>query len=332
MLKRTILTFLASCGFALVGLGGTSLASSSSVGMVTGGDLYVKTQGTTGPWTQLTSGESATQFQMSGTRFAFVDSGGNLWLKDGVNGTWYEEMGNVVSYALSETGLLVSQTGVSGNVWYKQGESPTSPWTANVAIGASKVYLSPSEMVIIESGMLLGKALTPAYATSNGWGPTSNWTVIAQNATAAGVSDNMLAYLDNQGQTFAKQGSFSDAWYGQQNGVGQVIDNRATNVWVNGNVYCALLHNGPSNDAVACKDSRALGGGESQVFAGSGSTVNDFALGTNEIVGYGNIGSGTAIYGADYVEGPSATAFGGYSFNVGTWTTLSTTGTEIAAN
>jgi len=38
---------------------------------------------------------------VSGSRIAVLTPGGELWAKDGLGGTWYNEAGNVTSFAIS---------------------------------------------------------------------------------------------------------------------------------------------------------------------------------------------------------------------------------------
>ena len=46
------------------------------------------------PWTELTDG-AATDIQSAGNQFAYLTSTGELYVKDGLNGSWYDEAGGV---------------------------------------------------------------------------------------------------------------------------------------------------------------------------------------------------------------------------------------------
>jgi hypothetical protein len=261
MLVRKLGWFLLSLGVPLAALAfsGQALADSSTlVGMINNGDVYVKSGSTTAPWTyRLTTGEDATQLHMYGDRVAFVDGNNNLWLKQGLTGQWYEEIGNVQSYALTEDSLLVLQTG--GDVWYKSGSSPTGWWDTNmVSSDATQVYLSPHQMAIVDtSGRLLGKVLTP-YDGLGAEGPDGDWDQVATNVSSAAISDSMLVYLDTSGNTHAKEGPIWYSWWNN----GQVIDARASAVWTSGDWYCATLAISSTNHLLSCKNVNVGGGWE----------------------------------------------------------------------
>jgi surface antigen len=53
-------------------------------------------------WVTLTAG-SATDVRAAGTRIAFVDGSGNLFAKDGLGGTWYQEIGSTSQYLATTT-------------------------------------------------------------------------------------------------------------------------------------------------------------------------------------------------------------------------------------
>src|SRR5690349_1279844 len=55
--------------------------------------------GLTDTWTQLAS--NAADVQASGTRIAYRDSGGSVYAKDGLTGTWYTQLGGVDQYVIS---------------------------------------------------------------------------------------------------------------------------------------------------------------------------------------------------------------------------------------
>jgi surface antigen len=64
----------------------------------TGGTLYGKVN-LTDPWVKLTTG--AADVRVSASRITYTDTSGNIWAKDGLNGTWAEEYGPADQYSAS---------------------------------------------------------------------------------------------------------------------------------------------------------------------------------------------------------------------------------------
>ena len=323
MYKKLML--LLGSTFASIALGGIAHAD-SLIGMVNNGNIYVKSGANTSQWTmQLTSGTGATKLQIAGDRVAYVDSSGSLWLKNGLNSTWHLEANNISSYSLATNGLLVLANG--GTVGYKAGSDPDGQWDSNaIATNAHAVYLSKSQMVVIDqSNNLIGKVLTPLDGNGAA-GPDGSWNLIATNAASAAVTDSRLVYVDASGNVRGKEGPIWYSWWNND----QVIDTTTTAVALNGTMYCAEFSRGGTG-VVSCKP-YTFSDSPMQVFVDqSHATISELSLAPGRIVVKGDAGDGgTYLRGIDY-SGITA-ASGGYGLVTSGWKVQSNTGTEITTN
>jgi hypothetical protein len=62
------------------------------------------------PWTELTSG-AAVDIQSAGNQFAYLTSTGELYVKDGLNGSWFDEAGGVSQYVITPNSVAVLEGG-----------------------------------------------------------------------------------------------------------------------------------------------------------------------------------------------------------------------------
>src|SRR5262249_11711768 len=109
-----------------------------------GSNVYAKA-GLTDGWTTLAS--NATDIQASGNRLAFVDSG-NVWVRDGVTGTGYNEWTGATQYVVTPTALVVRS---GSNVYAKAGL--TDGWTT-LASNATDIQASGNRIAFVDSGNL----------------------------------------------------------------------------------------------------------------------------------------------------------------------------------
>jgi hypothetical protein len=100
--------------FVKQGLGGTWYNEASGVDqyvitpdyvVVREGSVMYGRSGPNGPWVTLTN--AAANIQAAGNRFAYLTSGGTLWVKDGLGGTWYNESVNVDQYVITPNYVVV---------------------------------------------------------------------------------------------------------------------------------------------------------------------------------------------------------------------------------
>ncbi len=71
------------------------------------GNTLSAKQGLADLWTTLSN--SVTDVQAAGNRIAVIDTAGNLYAKDGLGGTWYNETSGVTQYAVTPNLLIVRQ-------------------------------------------------------------------------------------------------------------------------------------------------------------------------------------------------------------------------------
>ncbi len=96
--------------WAKQGLTGAWIQESSTVDQYAASDqLFVVRSGAnisgklgiTGSWVYNFNGSPVADIRVSGNRITYTDTSGNVWAKDGLGGTWYEEYGAVDQYAAS---------------------------------------------------------------------------------------------------------------------------------------------------------------------------------------------------------------------------------------
>ena len=285
----------------------SAVGAAPMIGMINESSVYVKTGALTTPWIRLTNNINAASLKMYGDRVAFIDSGNNLWLKNGLGAQWYLQTANVSKYALTTSYLAVIKA--DGTVWLKPGQDPRSPWVNQlIADNAFQVYISPNQLVVLKNnGDLIGKTL-------NAQGNLPMMT-IALGATKASLTDNKLVYVDTGRNVFGKDGNIFSAWWGNK----KVIDTRTTQLQVMGNQYCPVYHDDNFNwEQLVC--SNIFGGNWSgSVF---GYFTTNFDLAPTRIVVKGDNG----LPSGDYLRGLES------PFTGTNWVTLSTTGTEITTN
>jgi hypothetical protein len=174
----------------------------------------------------------------SGSRIAFIDSG-NLWVRDGVSGTGYNEMaGGVTQYAVTPTAVVVRS---GGTVYAKAGLTDT--WTT-LAGNATDIQASANRIAFIDSGNLWVRdgvggtgynetsgvsqfAVTPTLLVVRGGssmsakaGLTDSWTSLTAGATDMKASGNRIAFVDGNGHLWAKDG-IQGTWYDETSGFNQ---------------------------------------------------------------------------------------------------------------
>jgi hypothetical protein len=195
------------------------------------------------PWTTLTNAGVASDVRVSGGRITYTDTSGNVWAKDGLTGTWYQETNVVEQYAASGSLLItrisgalagkvnlyepwttltnagvatdvrvsgnrITYTDTSGNVWAKDGLAGTWYQETNVV----EQYAASGALLITRiSGTLAGKVnLYDAWTTLTNAGVASD----------VRVSGNRITYTDTSGNVWAKDG-LTGTWYQETNVVDQ---------------------------------------------------------------------------------------------------------------
>jgi surface antigen len=275
--------------------GGGSTATSYLITRV-GATVYGK-QSLTDTWSTLTAGTAA-DVQAAGTRIAFLDNTGTLWAKDGLGGTWYQEIGSVSQFVLTPEYLIAR---VGDTVYAKAGLTDT--WST-LTTGAVDVKAAGTRIAVLDgNGNLLVKdtiggtwfdetsgasqyVVTSSYllvrqgtTISGKQGLSDSWTTLtAGSATDMQAAGTRIAFLDNSGTLWAKDG-LGGTWYQETSPVSQyVVTPDLLLVRVDSTIYgkqnlgdtWSTLTAGTATDVTAAGTRIAFEDGSDTVFAKDG--------------------------------------------------------------
>ena len=205
------------------------------------------------PWTELTDGAAVdiqAADQADGTTwFAYLTSTGELYVKDGLNGSWYDEAGGVSQYVITPSGYMMVREGSS--VEAKAGL--TTAWSTLQSSGATDIqsagnqfaYLTSTGELYVKDGLngswydeaggVSQYVITPKYIAVREGGTMEAkanlgdpWTELTDGAAvsieAADQSDGTTwyAYLTSSGELYVKDG-LNGPWYDEAGGVSQYV-------------------------------------------------------------------------------------------------------------
>jgi hypothetical protein len=148
----------------------TQYAASPSLLVIRlGTDIYGKI-GLTDAWVPLNGGVA--DVRVAGSRITYIDVNGNLWAKDGLYGTWYQEYGPVSQYATSAS-LLVIRTGTA--VFGKAGLN--DPWVALNNSPAADIKVAGNRIMYTDTNGALWAKDGLSGPWVNVYGPVSQFLV-----------------------------------------------------------------------------------------------------------------------------------------------------------
>jgi hypothetical protein len=219
-------------------------AVSSDLLLTRSGTTVQGKAGLTDGWTTLSTG--ATDMKVAGSRIAALDNSGNLWAKDTISGTWYEEAyGPITQYAVTPDylfyrdgndlygkagltdgwsalstsasdvqadGMLIAMTDTSGNIWAKY----TLGGTWHDESSSVAQYAVSSDYLLIR----IGNQVSGKPGTSDA-DLTGGWTILYNPASDFKVGGSRIAVVDNStGELWAKDTLGGD-WYDESSPVDQ---------------------------------------------------------------------------------------------------------------
>lgn len=208
------------------------------------GDVYVKSA-MTAPWIKIWSRHigPATNLFAEGDRFGFVDSGGRLWLKDGIYGSWHHMFTGADEVKISATSVVVRH---QGNIYVKNALSSSwvKIWSAqfgpavrlysdndrfgfedsggrlwikdgvfgswyHVMSGADEVALTSRRVVMRKNGDVFAK-----QTLTSSW--VKVWSTATSPATGLYAKGTRIGLVDSSNRLWIKEGIFEHwvfGWY-----------------------------------------------------------------------------------------------------------------------
>lgn len=219
-------------------------ASSSLLVVRDGNNLHGKVT-VNDNWTWSINPTPAVDVQVTGNRISYTDTNGNIWAKDGLTGTWYQEYSAVSQYAASPslfvirggTGLhgktcltcnwvwsfnatpatdvrvsdnRITYTDTNGHLYAKDGLTGT--WYDEYP--SVSQYAASSSLLVIRTGT----ALNGKVGLTDNW----TWSFNPTPAVDVKVSGNRIMYTDTNGHLWVKDG-LTGAWVDEYAGVDQYV-------------------------------------------------------------------------------------------------------------
>jgi hypothetical protein len=190
---------------------------------------------------QFSGGQTVPDVQAAGTRFAMRTVNHELWIKDGLTGTWVDEAGGVDQFVLTPTSIVIRQGTL---MWAKSGLN--DGWTL-LATSATDIQAAGTRFALLdgnhdlwvkdgltgiwwhEAGAVDQYVLTPTFIMirqgSRVWakaGLNDNWTLLADGATDIQAAGTRFAILDGTRTLWVKDG-LNGIWLNEALNVDQYV-------------------------------------------------------------------------------------------------------------
>lgn len=136
-----------------------------------GGNLSAKTT-PNGGWTNIWTNGNATSLRAVGNRITFADPTGNIYAKQDINGTWFNESGPFDEYAVTSQLFVVR---VGSNLYAKAGLNDL--WSGSLTSGAANLKVGGSRITFVDgSGIIQAKdGINGEWVSETG--PVNEYTV-----------------------------------------------------------------------------------------------------------------------------------------------------------